>query len=411
MTKASLPVKQELRSPALSRDSRARSIALLGDVMDPHCFGGAARQFYDEALRQGFAHHGWRVDIRKLRRARVIWNAAQFLRGRKLGGFQYSSSCHAAALAQIPGHLLETEVISFYQNFPPPGPITRAGGELNLYIDATYAQLFPSYGLDRSIDHRTLREAIDCERNAFSAARRVIASQSWAYRSLLSDYGLDRRKCTVILPAANYPVDPGLCPLVPEGRAGRDRPFVLGFIGKDWKRKGLMFLNQVAMGLRARGWKVTVRAIGFPGNELPAGSEIESLGFIDKRTQFGPFLHSCDVGCLFSNAEAAGIAVLEFLGVGVPVAGFTVNGLADLLPSEAGFRFAAGTPSGDVADAFHDYLQDETRQERFRSAAQRLAPSLRWERCIREFRELWETGNLSNPFRLYTNSNAESQRP
>ncbi len=57
----------------------------------------------------------------------------------------------AAALAQIPDHLWATEVISFHQHFPPPDPIIRAGGELNFYLDATYTQLFPSYGLDRSL--------------------------------------------------------------------------------------------------------------------------------------------------------------------------------------------------------------------------------------------------------------------
>jgi glycosyltransferase involved in cell wall biosynthesis len=411
MIKTALPASVDLPNLPRPGNDRPRSIAVLGDVMDPHCFGGAPRLFFEEAHRQGFAQHGWSVDVRKLRRGRLIWNAAQCLRGRRPGGFQFSSAGKAAALAQIPADLWATEIISFHQHFPSPDPIIRAGGELNFYLDATYTQLFPSYGLDRSLDPRMLRDAIDQERSAFSAARRVIVSQSWAHRSLLSDYGLDHRKCAVILPAANYPVFPGLGPLMPEGRAGRDRPFVLGFIGKDWKRKGLMFLNQVAAELRTRGWKVAVRAIGFPGDELPAGSGIESLGFIDKRTQLGPFLHSCDVGCLFSSAEAAGIAMLEFLGVGLPVAGFTVNGLADLLPSEAGFRFAAGTSSGEVADIFHGYLQDESQQARFRAAAQRLAPSLRWERCLREFREFWETGTLSRPFRLYPNSSVESSQP
>jgi glycosyltransferase involved in cell wall biosynthesis len=393
-----------LTVPAPLGNSRARSIAAYGDVLDPNHFGGAPWQFFEEARRQGFAQHGWRVDTRKLRNHRLAWTAGQLLRGRRPGGFQYSSAYRAAALAQIPRQLLGTEVISFHQTFPASAPIVHAGGEINFYIDATFTQLFPSYGLDRQIDRRTLREAIDYERDAFSAARRVVVNQFWAYRSLISDYNLDPRKCAVILPAANYPIHPGLSPVMLEGRAGRDRPFVLGFIGKDWRRKGLMFLDQVAAQIRAKGWKVAVTAIGFPAEELPPGSGIECLGFIDKRTQFGPFLHRCDVGCLFSNAEAAGTAVLEFLGVGVPVAGFTVNGLADLLPSEAGFRFGAETPAGDVADVFHRYLQDENRQERFRAEAQRLAPSLLWERCIREFRELWETGTLRNPFRLYSNS-------
>jgi glycosyltransferase involved in cell wall biosynthesis len=378
----------------------SRTIAAMGNVLDPNCFGGAPWQFLEEARRQGFASEGWGLDLKALKGARWAWNAQQVLMGRRPGGFQFSAACRSSAVAQFPRRFLESEVITFHQHFPPLEAILEAGGQLNLYIDATYTQLFPSYGLDKSLDSRTRREAIDYEREVFAGARRIIVNQSWAHRSLLSDYKVDPAKCTVILPGPNYPSYPGLSPAAIEGRAGRDRPFVLGFIGKDWNRKGLLFLDEVACLLRRDGWKVAIRAIGFPASQLPAGRQIEALGFIDKRTQFAPFLHSCDVGCLFSSAEAAGTAVLEFLGVGVPVAGFTVNGLADLLPPAAGFRFAAETSAADVAGAFREFLGDEGRQFHLRSEARRLAPSLLWERCVGEFRELWASGVISNPFRL-----------
>src|SRR5580693_4300564 len=112
--KAILPMRLDIPAPASPGNIRPRSVTLYGDVMDPNCFGGAPRQFFDEARRQGFAHHGWSVDSRKLRRNRVIWNAAQLLRGRKPGGFQFSSTGQAAALAQIPDHLWATEIISFH---------------------------------------------------------------------------------------------------------------------------------------------------------------------------------------------------------------------------------------------------------------------------------------------------------
>ncbi len=377
-----------------------RSIAALGDVLDPNCFGGAPWQFLQESQRQGFARHGWSVDVSRLRTPRLLWNARQLARGRRPGGFQFSKSGRAAALSQIPREIIGTEVISFHQHFPAPEPIIQSGGEVNYYVDSTYTQLFPSYGYDTSLDGRTLRDAIAYERDAYSAASRIIVNQSWALRSLRSDYSIEPKKCSMILPGANYPVFPGICPSPSRGRAGRDRPFVMGFIGKDWRRKGLVFLDRVAGLLRTRGWKVKVRAIGFPASDAPPGSDVECLGFIDKRVDFGPFLHSCDMGCLFSSAEAAGTAVLEFLGVGVPVAGFTVNGLADLLPSEGGFRFSKETTPEYAADVFDGYLRDEDRQERFRSAARGLAPYLRWDRCVREFRELWDTGSLANPFRL-----------
>jgi glycosyltransferase involved in cell wall biosynthesis len=377
-----------------------RSIAALGDVMDPNCFGGAPWQLLQESRRQGFARHGWSVDIRRLRVPRIRWNATQLLKGRASRGFQFSEACRRAALAQIPPDILGTEVISFHQNFPAPGQVARAGGQVSYYLDATYSQLFPAYGYDRYLDRQKMRDAVAYEREVFADARRVIANQSWAFRSLLSDYGLNPEKCSMILPGANYPVYPGLRPLRSEGRAGRDRPFVMGFIGKDWRRKGLLFLGEVGARLRSRGWKVKVRAIGFHLKQAPRGAGIECLGFIDKRLQFGPFLHSCDVGCLFSSAEAAGTAVLEFLGVGIPVAGFTVNGLADLLPTEAGFRFPPTAKPDNVADVFDAYLRDEELQERYRAAARRLAPLVSWERCVREFRELWETGAVASPFRL-----------
>ena len=207
-------------------------------------------------------------------------------------------------------------------------------------------------------------------------------------------------KCAVILPAPNYAVHPGIRPK-PEGMAGKDRPFVIGFIGKDWRRKGLKITVEVARILRRIGWKVRIQAMGFQPSDCPYRDEVDCLGFIDKRTQFGPFLHGCDLGCLFSAAEAMGSAILEFLGVGIPVAGFTVNGLKYVLPAEAGFRFPPDSSPDQIASAFDEYLRDEPRQEAFRSCAVDFASMLTWGRCVEEFEELWSTGRVSNAFRLW----------
>jgi glycosyltransferase involved in cell wall biosynthesis len=220
-------------------------------------------------------------------------------------------------------------------------------------------------------------------------------------RSLVDDYGISADKCSVILPAPNYAVYPGVRP-EPEGVAGRDRPFVIGFIGKDWRRKGLKVAVEVARILTRIGWKVRIQAIGFVAGDCPYGDEVDCLGFIDKRTQFGPFLHGCDVGCLFSSAEAAGIAAMEFIGVGVPVAGFTVNGLNDLLPEEAGFRFPHSSSPDLIASVFDGYLRDVAKQHALRANAIDFASQLTWRRCVDEFEELWRTGAVSSPFKLWT---------
>jgi glycosyltransferase involved in cell wall biosynthesis len=379
---------------------RRRSIAALGDVLDPECFGGSPSQFYNAAKERGFAHDAWRVDLRRLRADRWRWNAGRLLSGRRPGGFQFSSAGRRAALERSDPSLLSTDVISFHQHVPPFGDVENAGGTLNFYIDATYRQLLADYGFERSLPKAVIREALEYERDAFRSARWIVASQTWTLRSLTEDYGVPPEKCAAILPAPNYAGYPGVRPDA-EGIAGKDRPFVIGFIGKDWRRKGLKIAVEVAGILRRIGWKVRIQAIGFPPNDCPFRDQVECLGFIDKRTQFGPFLHGCDIGCLFSSAEAAGIAALEFLGVGVPVAGFTVNGLSDLLPTEAGFRFPATTTPDDIASVFNEYLRDGARHEVLRSNAIDFAALLTWRRCVDEFEELWRTGSVANPFRLW----------
>lgn len=283
------------------KPGQRRSVAALGDVLDPDCFGGAPNQFFRAAVESGFAHDAWSVNVNRLRRERLRWNAVRVLSGQRPGGFQYSKAGRNAALACANRDLLATEVISFHQIVPPFHEVSTAGGTLNFYIDATYRQLFPTYGYDRTLSKSALRDALEYELEAFQSASRIVAWQPWTLRSLVDDYGLPEEKCTAILPAPNYPAHPGLRP-DPEGAAGLDRPFVLGFIGKDWRRKGLEVVVNAARVLRRMGWRVKVQAMGFPPDEIPFKDEVECHGFIGfegKRIQFGPFLHGCDVGCLF----------------------------------------------------------------------------------------------------------------
>src|SRR5581483_7235418 len=100
------------------------------------------------------------------------------------------------------------------------------------------------------------------------------------------------------------------------------------------------------------------------------------------------------------DREALGISTLEFLRAGVPVAGYALEGPADTLPPDAGFRFAPGTPPAAVADRLDAYLRDEAEQTAFAAAARRHSGRVTWERCVREFQGLWDTGRLDDPVRL-----------
>jgi glycosyltransferase involved in cell wall biosynthesis len=175
---------------------------------------------------------------------------------------------------------------------------------------------------------------------------------------------------------------------------------VLGFVGKDWKRKGLPFLIKVRAKLERMGIPAVIRCAGHCPPELRRIQGLEYAGFIDKAIEpgrFVEFLAGCDVGCLFSRHEPLGISTLEFLRAGVPVAGFMVEGVADTVPPDAGFRFKPDTTAETVALALRTAFGDESTAGKLRMAAQAWSPRVTWERCIEEWQQLLTLGSIERP--------------
>ncbi|MCW1887316.1 glycosyltransferase family 4 protein [Luteolibacter flavescens] len=374
-------------------------IAAVGDASEVGCWSGIPFHFLQACRQAGFATEPWRIDLSQITWQRYAWNGLQGLRGRK-GGFQYSPWFLHMIESQIPSELWEGDIITFNQHFPRATTVARRGGQLSHYLDAPFVALASGRGLDLRLPSRVVRQAIALERENYSASKRVITMGRWAAEAIKAECGVPPSRVHVILPGANLELPDGW--MFPEhvSRAGVERPFTLGFVGKDWLRKGLMLVIAVRDELARRGWQVQVRAAGDAPHELQRREGVEFAGFIDKSRNpedFVRFLASCDLGCLFSEREALGISTLEFLRVGVPVAGFAHEGMADTLPLDAGFRFESGSDCRSIADAVEYYLQDEVRQARFRANARCWSEKVTWERCIGEFQELWTTGTVANP--------------
>lgn len=387
------------------------SVVAVGDAGDINCWSGIPYHFSVAGREIGWSAEAWRLKMNEFVWSRKLWNVQQLMCGRGTGGYQYSEAFAGKALAGIAPRLLSGRVLSFNQHFPPIEPILNQGGKLCLYLDATFPLLMERYGVGKCLPASVRAECLEKEREIFARAEWLVFFQRWSAESAIKDCGADPARVRVICPGANLtlPVDWKF-----EGRREKptaEKPLVLGFIGKDWKRKGLPFLLRVREFLVTTGVPTVIRCAGGVPADLPSDSGVEHWGFINKHTdsaRFFDFLAGCDLGCLFSEAEASSIAVLEFLHAGVPVAGFVVDGMVDLFPPDAGFRFESGASAESVALAVRAAFADEGKVSRLRAAAHAWSPLVTWERCVNEWQELLTTGMIKHPVQPWRGLDAMS---
>lgn len=376
------------------------AIAATGDAGDVNCWSGIPCHFGQAARRHGWRAAPWRLDLRSFVGSRRRWNLAQLLQGRGPGGYQYSPAFLDRAEAAIPLELWSGRVVTFNQHFPRAQSVGQRGGRLLHYLDATFDSLCRQPGWVDRVPERVREQARGLERENFAASAGLVTMARWTAREAIQNCGVPADKVTTILPGANLdlPADYSFDPA--PGSPGSERPLVLGFVGKDWKRKGLPFLLDVRAGLERMGLRAVVRCAGFCPPELQRRPGLEYTGFIDKArdpARFLAFLAGCDLGCLFSVHEPLGISTLEFLRAGVPVAGFVIEGVADTVPPDAGFRFGPDDTAEHVAEVLYTTYRDDARVAHLRLAAHVWSPLVSWERCVREWEELLVTGAVADP--------------
>jgi glycosyltransferase involved in cell wall biosynthesis len=366
-------------------------VAAVGNVLDVNCWSNIPYYFYQSGNQAKLFNQPWSLNLEKLNFQRRVWNMKQLVSGKGTGGFQYSKSFLEKAEKQIPIEYLSSSIISLNQTFPRAQTIKKNGGKIYYYIDITLHDLFnePDYGIQ--ISEAMKIQALNTERENYQQAEAVVSMGSWVKNSLVTYYDLPENKIHTILPGANIALSPytqikGFVP-----GAGIERDLVLGFVGKDWKRKGLPLLLEVSEILMTKGYKVKTKLIGNCPVELLHNKSIEYTGFIDKQSdseKFREIVSSCDIGCLFSTSEALGISTLEFLRLGIPVAGFYHQGLKDTLLEGASFRFSIENSAFLIAAELEKYMRNESLQTEMKLKAIEYSRFVTWERCIQEWSKL-----------------------
>jgi glycosyltransferase involved in cell wall biosynthesis len=367
-----------------------RVLTVVGDPNRIGTWSGAPYFFLKAGKEQGFLSCGLPLRPEDLRRRRLLWNLARLGRGARPGGFQYTDAFLRPLFGRAglgPG--AEIEIVS---HFPllPPRPWPRAW-RVSYYIDATLQQNFVDYGLAARVNPKVLEDALRRERAHYHAAERVVCMSRWAARSVVEHYGVPSSRVPVILPGANLE-EAALAPPASQAGAAPLVPLRLGFIGKDWRRKGLPFLLQVADALARRSVPVRVVALGPPAADLPSHPLLESAGFLDKQHEaerFVRLVRSFHFSCLFSSAEASAISNIECLRLGVPVLASRVGGIPEAARDGLAYLFEPDCPPLEVADLLESFVRDPAAYHELRARVLRSAPEFSWRRTVERLIALW----------------------
>jgi glycosyltransferase involved in cell wall biosynthesis len=371
------------------------AVAAVGDVADLRTWSGIPYSFWRAGLRRGWDVIPARLDLSSFGMKRRLWNLRSLVRAGRGGGYQYSAEFLEEAERAVDPALRSRTVISFHHHFPRASTVIRGGGSPNYYLDAVLGAELEGIALPVNLPAGRDR-AVAVERENLEAADRIFTMARWLKDYIVASYRISPSKIHTVAPGANIEIPDDWRPI----DRRRERSFVLGLVGSDWRRKGLEFMLHVVKLMARAGIDARVRVVGAESRDIPRSKFVEAAGFIDKRTDPGRFcdlVGSCDLGCLFSTHEAYGISILEFLRLGVPVAGFLHEGVADTIPPDAGFGFQTGASADAVAERLIEYARDEGARAAFRARAREWSPVVTWDRCTGEIEALLGGGAPSAP--------------
>lgn len=368
-----------------------RVLTVVGDPNLINTWSNIPYFFLKAGQERGFLDAGLPLNPEKLKTQRLVWNLWKWLQTGERGGFQYSPLFLKQLFAQAQ---LNSDSIEIISHFPllPPAP-WASNWKVNFYIDATLAQIFDDYGLGKKISKRMQKEALKQEQKNYFNATKIICMSHWAATSVVNDYGINPSKVHVIPGGAN--LDENCIPQIDEQSQQpiSVNPLNLGFVGKDWQRKGLPFLLSIAEVLHSRGCAVKVTVVGPSSRELPSHPLMQSVGFIDKSQdlqQYVDIVQSFHFGCLFSSAEAFGFSNIECLRLGVPVLANRVGGIPATVPEGLGFLVEPDSSPIEVADLLKSFINNPTTYQSLRQRVVDRSLEFSWDQTISNFTQVWQ---------------------
>jgi glycosyltransferase involved in cell wall biosynthesis len=275
----------------------------------------------------------------------------------------------------------------FHQNY-------RAFGiEPYFYIDGTLDEYFHNYrAFDTAkIEETVINEALAVEREGYAICPKIVVMSKRTAANITQYYDVPLDKIYIVPPGANI-LEPLLEPLdsQPEGRRHADKGrLVVGFIGVFPERKGLPTIAEAISLLRGAGYDIRLHVIGKCQPEIAERDGTTHFGLIDKSVDTGRFIkivRNFDIGCMLSRAELTGIALLEFLRMGVPIIATDVGGIPDILELGAGHLVSPGISADDFAQHLARLMDEPDQIAELKRRAWSRRHNASWRRVVAELK-------------------------
>lgn len=375
---------------------KKRKLICLGNPNDINVASGTPYYILKYGRELGLISDPIELDLPKNKLRKYFWNVKQYLKNGKYGGYQYSEKFLNDFQIKFTEKAKKTSEKIFILSHHPSIPIYPWKKNLfvDFYIDATNKQIFESYGIGVNIDKRFQSEIILREKNAYEAAGSIFCMCKWAADSVIKDYGINPQKVHFIVGGPNINEDflkKGIkltCPKEPT----KTNPLIIGFLGKDWARKGGKFTFEVVKHLNSLGIFTILRVMGKRNKDIPNSKLIEHLGYIDKNKDLNKFINeinSWHFSSLFSYSEASPRSNLESLRLGVPILSHNIGGISStFINNYYGHLFSPFPPINEVSKWIISEIKPYNNYYQKRLALKQISNEITWSKELLKMKDI-----------------------
>ena len=373
-----------------------RKLLCLGNPNDINVASGTPYYILKYGKDLGLISDPIELDLPRNKIRKYIWNAKQYFKTGKYGGYQYSDEFLSDYQIKFTKKEKKTSQNIYILSHHPFLPLYPWPDNIfvDFYIDATNKQIFNDYGVGATIDEKFKSKVILREKESYKSANKIICMCKWAEDSVINDYGIDPNKVHTVVGGPNLDEKfirenvQQFCPNEPT----ESNPLVIGFIGKDWERKGGKFALEIVKELNNRGIFSILKVIGVPKKNIPNNSFIEYLGFIDKNKDLKKFakeIKSMHFSTLFSIQEASPRSNLESLRLGVPILSHDIGGIRSTFSQVAyGNLFKPYPSTKEVVNWIVSQINPYITYCSKRKLLQKFSKEINWEKEILKIKEI-----------------------